>query len=131
MLRSISVIKNNLIRRNFCNFVKRHIGPNDTETTSMLQTINCNTLEEMTSKIIPKNIIRSTPTSIGEGLDENIALQQLKEYANKNDVKYLSLIGMGYHGTITPPVILRNVLENPDWYTPYTPYQAEISQGRL
>lgn len=111
-------------------FVQRHIGPRDEDIQTMLKELGFGTLEEMASKVIPKNIRVQKPLTLGEGLAENELLQNLKAKVSKNRV-YKSLIGMGYAGTITPSPILRNVFENPNWYTAYTPYQPEISQGRL
>ncbi len=111
-------------------FVQRHIGPNAQDTTTMLSTIGVASVDELIEKTIPANIRLSRPLSIGAALSETEYLQKLRISATKN-VQARSLIGMGYYGTLTPTVILRNVLENPGWYTQYTPYQAEIAQGRL
>ncbi len=111
-------------------FVQRHIGPRDNDIQIMLKELGFQSLEEMASKIIPKNIRLKTPVQLGGGLSEHELLQDLKKKVSKNKV-YKSLIGMGYTGTIVPSPILRNVFENPNWYTAYTPYQPEISQGRL
>jgi len=111
-------------------FVNNHIGPNGRDVNSMLKTIDCKSLDHMVNKVVPENIRRMDRLKVGEGLSEHEALNTLKEISKKNVVRK-SYIGMGYYGTILPPVIQRNVLENPAWYTPYTPYQAEISQGRL
>jgi len=111
-------------------FSQRHIGPNDEETNFMLQTLGLKSLDDMIFETIPDNIRRKEPMKLDAPLSEFEFLKKIKEIASKNKV-YKSYIGMGYHPTITPPVILRNILENPGWYTQYTPYQAEISQGRL
>ena len=113
-------------------FVDRHIGPDAAETSIMLKELSENSLQEFIAKVVPSNILleeklaKSMPTAISE----EATIAQLRILAGKNRV-LKSLIGSGYYGTITPPVILRNVLENPAWYTAYTPYQPEISQGRL
>lgn len=113
-------------------FLERHLGPTESEIQSMLKTVGYKSLEEMCKANVPSNIVlpesKKLKLNVAEG--ENEALANLKKVAQKNVLKR-SFIGQGYYGTITPPVILRNILENPGWYTPYTPYQAEISQGRL
>jgi len=112
------------------NFSLRHIGPRPSEIKEMLEALKLNTLEELVEKTIPKSIHVNSELNIGDGLDEFSLLKKIKGIASKNKVAR-SYIGTGYYGTITPPVIQRNILENPGWYTAYTPYQAEISQGRL
>jgi glycine dehydrogenase len=111
-------------------FIPRHIGPNASETASMLKTLGANSLDEFISRAVPAKIRSTRPLNLPEALSEREALSAMMKMANKNEV-YTSMIGMGYYGCITPKVILRNVLENPGWYTAYTPYQAEVSQGRL
>ncbi|MGI9226197.1 MAG: aminomethyl-transferring glycine dehydrogenase [Candidatus Nanopelagicaceae bacterium] len=113
-------------------FASRHIGPTNSEIEYMLQTLGYKSLEEFVSAVVPQSIaIKSKLVdSLPKALSESEAIAALRERANKNKV-YRSAIGMGYYGTITPAVVLRNVLENPAWYTAYTPYQPEISQGRL
>jgi glycine dehydrogenase len=115
-------------------FWHRHIGPNDDEVAEMLAVVGCGSLEELTDQTVPRGIRLGKLMALEglpeRGYSESEALAKLRGLANKNRV-LRSYIGMGYHGTITPPVILRNVMENPGWYTQYTPYQAEISQGRL
>jgi glycine dehydrogenase len=112
-------------------FLKRHIGPNPSETKDMLTTLGFSNLEEMANHIIPKNIrTRHSFEQIGPGLSEAQWLEKIKKTLSQNQ-SFQSLIGMGFYGTFTPPVIQRNILENPAWYTAYTPYQPEISQGRL
>lgn len=111
-------------------FKHRHIGPDSAQTKAMLKEIGFASLEEMAKKIIPKSILSDHKPQIGDGISEYDLTHHLKTMMAKNKV-YKSLIGMGYAGTITPSVIQRNILENPVWYTAYTPYQAEISQGRL
>ena len=111
-------------------FIRRHIGITDDQKNSMLNDIGLSTIEELVREVVPTSILLRGDDKLPEGCSEQQALTELKEIAEKNIVKR-SLIGQGYYGTITPPVILRNVFENPAWYTSYTPYQAEISQGRL
>lgn len=111
-------------------FIQRHIGPNAADTAKMLQTIGVDSLATLVDKTIPANIRLKKPMDIPEGLSEFEMLQSLKAIGEKNVVAK-NFIGQGYYGTITPSVILRNIFENPGWYTQYTPYQAEIAQGRL
>jgi len=111
-------------------FIMRHIGPRDEQVRRMLAEIGLDSLDELVARTIPHTIRLDDPLDLPEGRTENATLARLREIASKNIVKH-SMIGMGYHETILPPVIQRNVLENPGWYTAYTPYQAEISQGRL
>ena len=111
-------------------FQARHIGPCPSDTEAMLQTIGVNSLEQLMEETIPSNIKIKHELNIGEPMSEYQYLQFIKEKANKN-VVCKNYIGLGYYNTITPTVIQRNIFENPGWYTQYTPYQAEISQGRL
>ncbi len=111
-------------------FSRRHIGPNNDEVKKMLNVTACNDLEDLISRTIPAGIRLDNPLNIDEALTETEYLNHIKELASQNKV-YDNYIGLGYYGTITPSVILRNIFENPGWYTAYTPYQAEISQGRL
>ncbi|NEN76391.1 aminomethyl-transferring glycine dehydrogenase [Pelistega sp. NLN82] len=111
-------------------FVGRHIGPNAEEQAHMLKTIGVNSLDELVDEIVPNNIRLKEELALEESRTEPDVLSELREIASEN-VVYRSYIGQGYYGTDTPNVILRNVLENPAWYTAYTPYQPEISQGRL
>jgi glycine dehydrogenase len=111
-------------------FAGRHIGPTDADIESMLASLGFKTLEELSDATIPRDIQLDGELDIASPRGEHEFLQGLATIAAKNKV-YRSCIGMGYTGTVTPPVILRNVLENPGWYTQYTPYQAEIAQGRL
>ncbi len=111
-------------------FARRHIAPGEPEIAAMLATLGYTSLAELTDATVPEAIRLRRPLDLGEPLGEHELLEELKNLAADNHV-LRSFIGMGYHDTITPPVILRNVLENPGWYTQYTPYQAEISQGRL
>ena len=117
-------------------FTKRHISPSQTEINEMLSFLSLESLDELISKTVPKSIAIQKAIELplapnfNPGIEESEVLSELKTILNKNEARR-SLIGMGYYGTQTPPVILRNILENPGWYTQYTPYQAEISQGRL
>ena len=111
-------------------FIARHIGPCPSEIAAMLATIGASSLDQLIDQTVPAAIRLPAPLSLAGARTENEALGALKAIAGKNRVNK-SLIGMGYADTLTPKVILRNVLENPGWYTAYTPYQAEIAQGRL
>jgi glycine dehydrogenase len=111
-------------------FVGRHIGPSDPEIAAMLIVVGAASLDDVAAKAVPESIRSNQSLQLPPPVDEAGVLAELQGLADRNVVKK-SLIGMGYHGTVTPPVILRNVLENPGWYTAYTPYQAEIAQGRL
>ena len=111
-------------------FVTRHIGPRDEDIQSMLEAIGVGSLEELMEQAVPANIRLPKPLQLADGLTERKYYRRIHDLAKMNKV-YNTYIGMGYYDTITPAVILRNVLENPVWYTSYTPYQAEISQGRL
>ncbi len=111
-------------------FATRHIGPNDAETRSMLKELGYASLEKLVDAAVPKSIRLKKPLALDPALSEFDALAKLRRVATKNKV-FRSYIGMGYYAAVTPPVIQRNVLENPGWYTQYTPYQAEIAQGRL
>ncbi len=113
-------------------FKSRHIGPSNEDEALMLDLLGFQNSEEFISSVIPDEIFDSETdvVPIPDGCDQNEALKEITTIAKKN-VQYRSLIGLGYHSTVIPPVIQRNVLENPNWYTAYTPYQAEISQGRL
>ena len=110
-------------------FVNRHIGPSDKDIDVMLKTIGYESLGSMVDKAIPDKIRTTDPFDV-PAISESEALAELARMAAKNKVMK-TMIGLGYHDTITPSVILRNLIENPGWYTAYTPYQAEISQGRL
>jgi glycine dehydrogenase len=111
-------------------FIQRHIGPNPVDSAKMLKAVGVDNLAALIDKIVPANIRSTKPMEIPEGLTEFEMLQSLKAIGEKNIVAK-NFIGQGYYGTITPSVILRNIFENPGWYTQYTPYQAEIAQGRL
>ena len=111
-------------------FISRHIGPNNDDVQSMLETIKASSIEDLVNDTVPYSIRLQGALELERSCSEQEALAQLKKLAQENIVNK-SYIGMGYYDTIVPPVILRNVLENPGWYTAYTPYQPEISQGRL
>jgi glycine dehydrogenase len=111
-------------------FIPRHIGPSAAETAAMLKVFGAGSLDEFINAAVPAKIRSARPLALPPAMSERDALSHLRKIADKNQV-FTSLIGMGYYGTLTPSVILRNVLENPGWYTAYTPYQAEVSQGRL
>jgi len=115
---------------NFDSFALRHIGLSQTDIDSLLNQLGYESLEEFSKSVLPKNIFTEEKLELSDAMSEEEALKALKEISKKNTV-YRSFIGQGYYGTVTPKVILRNVFENPGWYTSYTPYQAEISQGRL
>ncbi len=111
-------------------FIRRHIGPGDEQIAEMLQSLGLGSLDELVEKTVPASIRSSKPLELEAAKSERMTLSYLRKMAARNKV-FISMIGMGYYGTVLPPVILRNVLENPGWYTAYTPYQAEVSQGRL
>ncbi|MGM3182334.1 aminomethyl-transferring glycine dehydrogenase [Dickeya oryzae] len=111
-------------------FTERHIGPSVAQQQQMLTAIGAASLDELIRHIVPADIQLPQPPAVGDAATEYQALAELKVIASRNQ-RYKSYIGMGYHAVLTPPVILRNVLENPGWYTAYTPYQPEVSQGRL
>ncbi len=111
-------------------FVRRHIGPTQEDGRLMLKTLGLGGVEDLIDKTIPSSIRLRRPLQIGQEHSEYSVLGRLRELASRNRI-FRSFIGMGYHDCITPPVIQRNILENPGWYTQYTPYQAEIAQGRL
>jgi glycine dehydrogenase len=112
-------------------FVSRHIGPNEADIAAMLRVVGAASLETLAQRTVPGAIRLAAALPLPPAIDEAATLAELRALAAMNDSSKKSLIGTGYYGTHTPPVILRNVLENPGWYTAYTPYQAEISQGRL
>ncbi|MGD9838837.1 MAG: aminomethyl-transferring glycine dehydrogenase [Afipia sp.] len=111
-------------------FVRRHIGPSPRDIDSMLSTVGAASLQALMGETLPSSIRQKTPLDLGKALSETEALTHMRGIADRNQV-FTSLIGQGYSGTILPAVIQRNILENPAWYTAYTPYQPEISQGRL
>src|SRR4051812_32616942 len=111
-------------------FARRHIGPSPRDVTAMLESVGARSLGALIDETLPSSIRQHQPLDLGEALGESEALAHMQKLAAQNQV-FTSLIGQGYSGTILPPVIQRNILENPAWYTAYTPYQPEISQGRL
>ncbi|MGG4610408.1 aminomethyl-transferring glycine dehydrogenase [Providencia sp. Me31A] len=111
-------------------FISRHIGSSEQQIKTMLDTVGATSLDALMDKIVPKAILLAEPPRVGGGATEQEALAELKAIASLNK-RYKSYIGMGYAPAVLPPVILRNLLENPGWYTAYTPYQPEVSQGRL
>jgi glycine dehydrogenase len=111
-------------------FIKRHIGPSDADQQKMLNELGFDNLDDLISKTVPEKILLKEDLGIGEPNSEYEALRKLKVISKQNRI-YSNFIGMGYYGTYTPYVILRNILENPGWYTSYTPYQPEVAQGRL
>jgi glycine dehydrogenase len=120
----------NLTAQQSNEFIGRHIGPRETDTRSMLKTIGENSLASLIDKTVPAGIRMANPLNIPAAMSEHEYLKHIKEISQKNKL-FTNYIGQGYYDTITPSVILRNIFENPGWYTQYTPYQAEISQGRL
>ncbi|MDA9094785.1 aminomethyl-transferring glycine dehydrogenase [Porticoccaceae bacterium] len=116
--------------QNAAEFIARHVGPSTEDQQQMLSVLGCTNLQELTAQVVPEVIAMTEDLAIVDGCTEAQALAELREIASHNKV-FKSFIGQGYYGTITPNVIQRNILENPAWYTAYTPYQPEISQGRL
>ncbi|MES2710773.1 MAG: glycine dehydrogenase (aminomethyl-transferring), partial [Pseudomonadota bacterium] len=112
-------------------FSRRHIGPSEAEIEAMLKVVGATSLSDLAARTVPAAIMGMDLAVLPPPLTEAEAIAELRGLAAQNRADIKSLIGQGYHGTHTPPVILRNVLENPGWYTAYTPYQAEIAQGRL
>jgi glycine dehydrogenase len=111
-------------------FARRHIGPDAEEISRMLGSIGCSSLDQLIDETVPEAIRFRRPLALPEPIDEHAALDEIRSLSGENTLRR-SFIGMGYHNCHVPPVILRNVLENPGWYTAYTPYQAELAQGRL
>ena len=111
-------------------FVRRHIGPAPADIQSMLKELGHSNLSDFSSSIVPDSILHTETMNIPEPLSESEVLSKLKSIASKNKI-FKNYLGHGYYGTITPGVIKRNILENPGWYTQYTPYQSELAQGRL
>jgi glycine dehydrogenase len=116
--------------QNAAEFITRHVGPSADDQQQMLSALGCTNLQQLTAQVVPEAIAMAEDLAIVDGCTEAQALAELREIASHNRV-FKSFIGQGYYGTITPNVIQRNILENPAWYTAYTPYQPEISQGRL
>src|ERR687891_1065175 len=111
-------------------FQSRHIGPDEAERDAMLGVVGAPSLDALIDETVPARIRLGKPLDLPDGQGEHEFLGDLRRIASRNQI-FRSFVGLGYYDTITPSVILRNVLENPGWYTPYTPYQAEIAQGRL
>ena len=111
-------------------FIKRHIGPSKEDQLKMLKELNYQSIDDLIENTVPEKILLKDDLNIDEPLSENDALKKLKSISKKNKI-FKNFIGMGYYNSITPNVILRNILENPGWYTSYTPYQPEVAQGRL
>ncbi len=109
---------------------RRHIGPSPEEMAGMFEVLGVETLDELIDQTVPKSIRQAEPLEFGAPLSERELMWRLRQVAKRNSI-FTTMIGQGYHGTVTPPAIQRNILENPAWYTAYTPYQPEISQGRL
>ena len=111
-------------------FIRRHIGPDPRQIGDMLGTLGLATLEALIDQAVPASIRVTEPLALAEAMSERETVSYLRRMRDRNRV-FISMLGMGYYGTVVPAVIRRNVLENPGWYTAYTPYQAEVSQGRL
>ena len=111
-------------------FTRRHIGPDPEDIASMLEALGVDSMDALVEETVPASIRSEAPFDLPEALDEN-RLNKLSRQISAENTAAISMIGMGYSGTVTPPVIRRNVMENPDWYTAYTPYQPEVSQARL
>ena len=111
-------------------FALRHIGPRKEDLQKMLDTVGAQSMEELINQTIPNDIRLEKDLTLDMAMSEQQYLEHIGELAEKNQV-FKTYMGLGYHQAITPPVIQRNILENPGWYTAYTPYQAEIAQGRL
>ncbi|MDG2442023.1 MAG: glycine dehydrogenase (aminomethyl-transferring), partial [Luminiphilus sp.] len=109
---------------------RRHIGPSPSEMASMLEVLGVTDLEELIEQTIPANLRQSQPLNFEPPLSERELIFKMRQVSAKNKV-FTTMIGQGFYGTVCPPAIQRNILENPAWYTAYTPYQPEISQGRL
>ena len=119
-----------MIDDNSKEFIKRHIGPSEEDQSKMLQYVGYKPLEDLMSNTVPEKILLKDDLKVDQPMSENDALKKLKSISKKNKI-FKNFIGMGYYNSITPNVILRNILENPGWYTSYTPYQPEVAQGRL
>jgi glycine dehydrogenase len=119
-----------MIDDNSKEFIARHIGPSQEDQEKMLQAVGAKSLDDLMKNTVPEKILLSKKLNVSEPISENDALKKLKSISKKNEI-FRNFIGMGYYNTFTPNVILRNILENPGWYTSYTPYQPEVAQGRL
>ena len=111
-------------------FIRRHIGPSDADVEHMLAELGCTSVDDLINQVVPADIVSERALELDAPRSERATSTYLRNMRHRNQV-FVSMIGCGYHGTVMPPVIRRNVFENPDWYTAYTPYQAEVSQGRL
>jgi glycine dehydrogenase len=123
-------VETKMLKSSQKDFIKRHIGPSEADQKKMLNELGFDNLDDLISKTVPEKILLKEDLGIGEPNSEYEALRKLKVISKQNRI-YSNFIGMGYYGTYTPYVILRNILENPGWYTSYTPYQPEVAQGRL
>jgi glycine dehydrogenase len=123
-------VETKMLKSSQKDFIKRHIGPSEVDQQKMLNELGFDSLDDLISKTVPEKILLKEDLGIGEPNSEYEALRKLKVISKQNRI-YSNFIGMGYYGTYTPYVILRNILENPGWYTAYTPYQPEVAQGRL
>jgi glycine dehydrogenase len=123
-------VETKMLKSSQKDFIKRHIGPSEADQQKMLNELGFDSLDDLISKTVPEKILLKEDLGIGEPNSEYEALRKLKVISKQNRI-YSNFIGMGYYGTYTPYVILRNILENPGWYTAYTPYQPEVAQGRL
>ena len=119
-----------MIDDNSKEFIRRHIGPSEKDQAKMLAAVGYKSLNDLMVGTVPEKILLKDELKIDEPMSENDALKKLKSISKKNKI-FRNFIGMGYYNSITPNVILRNILENPGWYTSYTPYQPEVAQGRL
>src|SRR5690606_20709527 len=119
-----------LLSMNTNSFALRHIGPNENDQNEMLKTIGVDSLDQLIVETVPGDIRLKNGLNLDEPMSEYDYINHILELSKKNKI-FKSYIGLGYHPTIVPAVIQRNILENPGWYTAYTPYQAEIAQGRL
>ena len=119
-----------MIDDNSKEFIARHIGPSEDEQSKMLNLIGAKNLDELIKNTVPEKILLTDELKIEDPSSENDTLKRLKSISKQNEI-FRNFIGMGYYNSITPNVILRNILENPGWYTSYTPYQPEVAQGRL
>ena len=119
-----------MIDNNSKEFIYRHIGPSEEEQKTMLKAVGYSSLEDLMENTVPEKILLKNELKINDPLSENDALKKLKSISKQNKI-FRNFIGMGYYNSFTPNVILRNILENPGWYTSYTPYQPEVAQGRL
>jgi glycine dehydrogenase len=119
-----------MIDDNSKEFIARHIGPSQKDQEKMLHAVGAKSLDDLMKNTVPEKILLSDELKVSEPISENDALKKLKSISKKNEI-FRNFIGMGYYNTFTPNVILRNILENPGWYTSYTPYQPEVAQGRL